>query len=59
MTRVRGPRKKFAVYSINDDLKSNNAALRKLKVNGGDDNQFMFEPDKVQRLDQLWKREDY
>ena len=43
-SREQGGKKKSAVYSITDDLKSNNAALKKIKGNGANQAAFVFEP---------------
>ncbi len=47
------------MYSIRADLSTNRATLRKLKLNGANQEAFEFEPDQVGKLGPTWKTEDF
>ena len=58
-SRAQGGKKKSAVYSVTDDLKANNAALKKIKGNGANQAAFVFEPQSISKVGPTWSTKDF
>ena len=58
-SRAKIANRKFAVYSLGDDLKFNNQNLKKIRGSGTDYDPFIFDPNSVEKVGDKWDIKDF
>ena len=58
-SRAKITNKKYAVYSLGDDLKFNNQNLKKMRGSSTEHDAFIFDPNSVNKVGYKWDSKDF